>query len=67
MDKHILNLIIILIGIIVFSFCKQLLEYSENIDAKGGRPVKREVREIRIIIVSLFLILVGIVNLIASK
>ncbi len=55
---------LILVGTLLLAFRKQLLEYSQKIDAEGGQRVKREVREIRIIMVSLFIIMMGIVGLI---
>lgn len=67
MSKASLYLIPIAIGIIVFAFRKELLKYYLRMDTLNKESVNESIREMRIIIGSLFLIIIGIVGLILSK
>lgn len=56
--------ILMIIGILILFNKEKLLKYDMRIDAKGGMPVKREIRNIKIIVMAVFLIIFGLIGLI---
>ncbi len=57
------GLLPIVIGLIILMNRKFILDYSDKLNQKNGIPINRQIMDKRLIVASIFLIILGIIGL----